>query len=135
MPDHDVARCTLAPDEAAGRARDAQRLAALLRSSELRDGAATLTFGPAAVAAPLVEAFVRAESACCSFFEFAVTSGPDAVVLRIVAPRGATALLEGLVATLDPSADAAGRARLFGHAANRGRWPASERTFQLAGCM
>ena len=45
-----------------------------------------------------VEDFVRAESACCPFFGFAVLESDGLLELRVSAPSGAESVVRGLVA-------------------------------------
>jgi hypothetical protein len=91
--------CTLDHDDAPRRREQMARLARQL-TDHATDGErrARLTFP--ATAAPLVEEFVRDESACCSFFTFAVEPAGESVRLRITAPEGAEGILHGLLDAL-----------------------------------
>jgi hypothetical protein len=42
--------------------------------------------------------FVRAESECCPFFDFAIDEGPASITLSVGAPEGGEFAIRGLVA-------------------------------------
>lgn len=91
--------CTLDPDDAPRRGEQIARLArqATEHASDGERGA-RLTFP--ATAAPLVEEFVRDETACCSFFAFGVETDGESVRLHVAAPEGAEDMLDGLLDAL-----------------------------------
>lgn len=93
-------RCTLSLDDLPARTDQIQRLVDGLRSRE-RDGRRVrLSFDPSVTG--VVAAFVRDESACCAFYDFAVEERDDAVELTVGAPAGAEPLLDSLYAAFDP---------------------------------
>ncbi len=79
--------CTLTSEDTDRRRELHRRLTAHLRACHHDPRRAVLTFAPQAHAD--VREFVRDESACCSFFDFDVEPGDDAVRLRVTAPRKA----------------------------------------------
>jgi hypothetical protein len=96
--------CGLTPQEQAAREPRDRALAEQLRHlARPREREAVLAFPQAA--APLVHEFVRDESRCCEFFDFAVEPADDVVRLTVSAPPGAEAMLQALVdAVARPSA-------------------------------
>lgn len=86
--------CTLEAADVPGRLAQAERLGTHLRGLD-RDGTRlTLVVAPAG-AAELGE-FVRAESRCCSFFDFSRADDADALRLVVSAPDDGLALLDDL---------------------------------------
>lgn len=100
MTDAEEYVCTLTTDEAPARAVQIRRLAAGLVSRRRHGREVAVRFAPEL--APVVREFVRDESRCCDFFAFDVTAYDDAVELRVRAPVGAEALLDGLYEVFDP---------------------------------
>ncbi len=83
--------CTVTPGEAPDRIEQVRALTDGLLSRE-RDGQQLrLRFDPSL--ATVVEAFVRDESRCCSFYEFDLERTEQAVELRVWAPPEAQELL------------------------------------------
>lgn len=93
-------RCTLPLDDFPARTDQVQRLVDGLRSRERDERRVRLSFDPGLTR--VVTAFVRDESECCAFFDFAVEERDDAVQLTVEAPAGAEPLLESLSAVFDP---------------------------------
>lgn len=93
-------RCTLSLHELPARTDQVQRLVDGLRSRERDDRRVRLRFDPSLTG--VVAAFVRDESACCAFFDFAVEERADAVQLTVEAPAGAEPLLDSLYAAFEP---------------------------------
>lgn len=93
-------RCTLSLDELPARTDQIQRLVDGLHSRE-RDGRRVrLSFDPGL--SGVVAAFVRDESECCAFYDFAVEERDDTVQLTVEAPAGAEPLLDSLYAVFGP---------------------------------
>lgn len=93
-------RCTLSLDELPARTDQVQRLIDGLQSRERDERRVRLRFDPSL--SGVVDAFVRDESACCAFYDFAVEERADAVQLTVEAPAGAEPLLESLYAAFEP---------------------------------
>jgi hypothetical protein len=91
--------CSLDASELVDRTNGFRALAAkhLVRSTRTPSGA-TLEFreSAGAVEAAVTE-LVRAEKACCPFFEFALTSQDGLVRLEIAAPPEAGAFVDGIL--------------------------------------
>lgn len=88
--------CTLTPQQRAARdPRDRALADQLRRLTRPHERKAVLAFPGAA--APLVHEFVRDESQCCGFFDFAVESDDDGLRLTVSAPPGAEPMLRALV--------------------------------------
>lgn len=92
--------CTLSLDDLPARTDQIQRLIDGLLSRERDDRRVRLSFDPSLTG--VVAAFVRDESDCCEFYDFAVEERDDAVQLTVEAPTGAEPLLESLYAVFDP---------------------------------
>lgn len=88
--------CTLSDEDAPRREADGHALAAEMLSHRWEgERRAELVFR--ARAQPLVQQFVRDESACCSFFDFTVESDDGEARLHVEAPEGAEHMLQQLV--------------------------------------
>lgn len=106
MSDPGPYQCTLDRADAPERAIQARRLTAHLVAAQREPGAVVLRFE--ASAARDVEDFVAAESRCCAFFAFDVSTTETEVLLGVTAPAAAQPMLDALadVFTDDASADA-----------------------------
>ena len=94
MSDPTQYACTLTTVELPDRIEQLDTLNENLLSRERNGQQVRLRF--AASAASTVEAFVRDESRCCSFYEFNLERTTDAVELWVVAPSEAEELLTSL---------------------------------------
>jgi hypothetical protein len=94
------AACTLPTAERPLRLAEFHTLfAASLRGLDRMDAThLRLTLGGDAGVESATRDLVTRESACCSFFDFAVTATGQAVVLDIRVPAGQVAVLDGLAA-------------------------------------
>ena len=96
MPSEAPIACTLTGDELPERLADARELGEnALVGLEVLDRRAVLRF---IGERERVDAFVAAESKCCSFFEFEVEEDRERIELRIVTPEGGELPMRGLVA-------------------------------------
>lgn len=88
--------CTLSADELPGRIESARELGArALVGVTVADRRALLRFDGEREG---VDAFVAAESGCCSFFTFETSQDGERVELEILTPEGGEPVLRGLVA-------------------------------------
>lgn len=92
--DRDAYACTLSEEELPARADQLNQLTAGLKQHEHGDREVRLHFQ--AALEPVVNAFVRDETRCCAFYDFAVHRHEDTVELVVRAPAGAEALLASL---------------------------------------
>lgn len=90
--------CTLSEQDVPARTHQIRQLADGLRARHRSPGRVQLRF--AGELADIVDQFVRDESACCSFFEFAIDERDDEVQLTVQAPAEAQPLLDSLHETL-----------------------------------
>ena len=100
MTDSTRYACTITPADVPDRVEQVRALTDGLVSRE-RDGQQVrLRFDPSV--APVVEAFVRDESRCCSFYEFNLEHSARAVELSVWAPAEAQQLLQSLYDAFGP---------------------------------
>ncbi|MGH3547323.1 MAG: hypothetical protein ACRDQU_04185 [Pseudonocardiaceae bacterium] len=91
--------CTLPSAEHPVRIAEFEALFARALSSRwVSDQNLRVRFADTGTTAVTVRDLAARESACCSFFEFAVTGGDGRVVLDVVVPAGRSEILDGLAA-------------------------------------
>jgi hypothetical protein len=95
MPATDTIACSLDRTELSGRAELMARLGDALVAVEADGTQAVLRFESGREA---LDDFIRAESECCPFFDFALDAEPASTTLRINVPEGGEWAVRGLVA-------------------------------------
>lgn len=97
--------CTLTPEGARARLPQARALTERLRERRRTDHRVVLRFADDGTTSTLVDAFVRDERQCCSFFGFTTRHVRDEVILELSAPEDATHMLDAAMAAFDPALD------------------------------
>lgn len=87
----DVYRCTLTPDEAAGRVEVDRALATRVVDTQRSAEGLRVRFDDGRETRRLLDAFVANERHCCGFFDFTVNESAELVVLEITAPAADSA--------------------------------------------
>ena len=97
--------CTLTPEGARARLPQARALTERLRERRRTDHRVVLRFADDGTTSALVDAFVRDERQCCSFFGFTTRHVDDDVILELSAPGDAAHMLDAAMAAFDPALD------------------------------